>query len=91
MYVNVQHKNVNLLTKKSQCLTGIERFFGINNCKTPGAELLSTPTKDMPNRVGKLKKGVELERTGVDDKFSRVTYNGKTVYIANDEIMVLSS
>lgn len=35
MYVNVQHKNVNLLTKKSQCLTGIERFFGINNCKTP--------------------------------------------------------
>lgn len=55
------------------------------------AELLSTPTKDMPNRVGKLKKGVELERTGVDNKFSRVTYNGKTVYIANDEIMVLSS
>ena len=37
MYVNVQHKNVNLLTKKSQCLTGIERFFGINNCKTPEA------------------------------------------------------
>lgn len=46
MYVNVQHKNVNLLTKKSQCLTGIERFFGINNCKTPESGLTDSSFAD---------------------------------------------
>lgn len=52
------------------------------------AELHSTPTTDLPNRIGYTAKDVKLERTGVEERFSRVIYEGRTAYIENSYIRV---
>ena len=50
----------------------------------------NSPTSEIPNIVGKIKKGEVLKRTGVQEKFSRVIYNDRVVYIENKNIGVVS-
>lgn len=48
--------------------------------------LRSTPTSSLPNRFGRVNRGTVLKRTGYNDDFSRIDYNGRIVYISNDNI-----
>lgn len=46
----------------------------------------TSPTTDIPNKFGTIKRGEELIRTGISEKFSLVTYNGRTVYVLNSDL-----
>jgi len=55
------------------------------------AQIRTSPTDEIPNRLGYLNKNEILERTGISEKYSRIIYNGRTAYINNDDIIVDSS
>lgn len=54
------------------------------------ATLLGTPTKDLPNRIGYIERGVHLKRTGISENFSQILYENKTAYIENTKIELSS-
>lgn len=49
----------------------------------------ASPTIDMPNRLGTIKRGTELYRSGISEKYSIVNYNGRSVYVLNQDITVI--
>lgn len=49
-------------------------------------ELYSTPTKDIPNRIGYIERGAKLKRSGISNTFSQVSYENRTAYIENTKI-----
>lgn len=57
---------------------------------TTKSTLRSTPTNQMPNRMASIPRNTEMIRTGYSKEFSRVIYNGRTVYISNSEIRLVS-
>lgn len=54
------------------------------------AIIRTSPTTSIPNKLGTVKRNTVLTRTGVGDTYSRVIYNGKTVYILNKNIRSLN-
>ena len=48
----------------------------------------STPTASLPNKFGSISKGSVVRRTGYNDAFSRIDYNGRVVYISNNDIII---
>lgn len=50
------------------------------------ATIRTSPTAAIPNKLGTIKKNTILTRTGISENYSRVIYNGKTVYILNKDI-----
>ncbi len=51
----------------------------------------SAPTASMPNRLGTIPRGTEVLRTGKSDVFSRVVYNGRTVYVPTGDLAIVST
>lgn len=46
----------------------------------------NTPSLEHPNRVGKIKKGAIIKRTGISENISRIQINSKNYYVSNDEL-----
>ncbi len=52
------------------------------------AIMRNSATDLLPNKLGQIKYGTELLRTGISDKYSRVLYNGRVVYIDNSDLVL---
>lgn len=50
------------------------------------ATIRNSATTDLPNRLGTIKRGTVLKRVGISEKFSKVIYDGKMVFIENKTI-----
>ncbi len=48
-----------------------------------------TATDIIPNKLGEISYNTILIRTGIGPTFSRVEYNGRQVYVANDDLRIL--
>lgn len=46
----------------------------------------NAPTESMPNKLGKIKRGEIVKRTGISEEFSRIIYNDREVFVSNDDI-----
>lgn len=55
------------------------------------ATIRNSATTDMPNSLGVIKRGTVLKRVGVSEKFSKIIYENKTVFIENKAIITQSS
>ncbi len=53
------------------------------------ATMRSSATSTIPNKLGNLSYGTTLLRIGISDEFSKILYNGRVVYIKNDELRVV--
>lgn len=54
------------------------------------ATIRTSPTTDIPNRLGAIPRGTILTRTEMGDTYSLVEYNGRSVYISNKDIETVS-
>lgn len=54
------------------------------------ATIRTSPTSTIPNKLGTVKKNTTMLRTGISEKYSRVIYDGRTVYILNKDIRLSS-
>lgn len=75
--VNPHHKEIN-----DKDMIKINDKVKIKNKAT----IRSTPTDAMPNKFGTVKKGEIYSRTGYNEHYSRIDYNGRIVYISNEDI-----
>lgn len=48
------------------------------------------PTSQIPNKLGTIKKGTTMLRTGISENYSRITYNGRTIYCLNSDLVVVN-
>lgn len=55
-----------------------ETVYAINGCNVRS----SCSTKISSNKIGGLVKGQSVTRTGIEDTWSRIEFNGKTAYVA---------
>ncbi len=46
------------------------------------------PTDEIPNRLGTLKRGETLTRTGIHETYSRIIYNGREAYCKTEDLKV---
>ncbi len=46
----------------------------------------TSPTEDMPNKLGYIKRGEIVKRTGISSKFSRIIYNDREAYVLNGDL-----
>lgn len=44
------------------------------------------PTSEIPNKLGTIKKNTVTLRTGKSERFSRIIYDGREVYVLNDDV-----
>ena len=58
---------------------------------TSKTTLRTSPTTSIPNKYGYINKGITLKRTGYTEDFSRVNYNGRTLYISNDDLVLINT
>ena len=45
-----------------------------------------SPSIELPNIIGKLKKGTIIRRTGISQEISRIIYDGKTYYVSTPDL-----
>lgn len=50
------------------------------------ATMRTSPTNELPNRLGVIPKNTNLKRIGIADEYSIVVYNGKSVYVLNSDL-----
>lgn len=55
---------------------------------TTRATMRNSATDALPNRLGYLPYGTRLVRTGVSPAYSKILYNGRVIYIANNQLRV---
>ncbi len=78
-------KNPNYVEVPSVSLTQVDE-----KVKTARATMMrSSPSNEVPNRLGSIPRGTSLVRKGVSEKFSLVVYNGRSVYVANSDLIVV--
>lgn len=69
-----------------------QEFINVNEAvKTIRTATMRTgPSSDIPNRLGTIPRGTELIRLGLSDNFSICVYNGRTVYISNNDLVLVN-